>query len=576
MLTPDYLAHCTDYLLGLYDELDRAIIADIARRIIKTGNLTPTARHQITMAQNSGLLLKDITKLVSQTSGLSKKEVKRMFQDAAITGMKNDARPLLINGKKVELKLSNSMQQTMQASIDKTNGDVRNLTLTLGSTANGKYVDAINTAYMKVQSGAFSYSQAIRDAIKQAAGDGNYVSYGSGHRDRLDVAVRRSVLTGLNQTAGKLTEMYGKDMGCEYYETSAHAGARPTHSVWQGRVFKIEGSTSDYPNFYEATGYGTGEGLCGWNCRHSFYPFFPGLSVPAYSRKTLDWYNEPRFEYNDSRLTEYEVSQLMRKSERAIRETKRELAGLNAAIEASEDDVVKGELQECYTESSLKLKKQKAKYKDLCKQTDHKEDATRTSVVAIKDSGGNIVSWNQSNAQRARRAAEKAEKTVVTSNKGDTISLTSSESGALIRYKSFESYTINDALRSGRDLSDSEQDFVRDLDSALSKTPKYRGNLVRTVDFSDYPDSDQKVEQYLENFEVGKTITIDQYWSTSKKAGYNENAQVIIYIEDAKNGHDISSIGLDESEVLYERNSSVEVISKQFYENKWYILVKEV
>lgn len=408
MLTPDYLAHCADHLLGLYDELDRAIIADISRRIVKTGGITPTAEHQIDKAMQSGMLLSDVTKQVAQVSGISQKEVERMFNEAAIVGMENDARPLVLNGKDVNIALSPAMRQTMEAAISKTNGDLRNLTLTTGVTATGLYEQAVNEAYMKLQSGAFTYDRAIRDAIKRAAADGNYVQYVSGHRDQLDVAVRRSVLTGMNQTAGKLTELYGADMGCEYYETSAHAGARPSHAEWQGRVFKIEGADAEHENFEEATGYGTGEGLCGWNCRHSFYPFFPGLSKPAYSKEILDWYDEPRFKYNGDDLTEYEVSQLMRKNERAIRATKRELAGYKAAGEAATDTTVKEQMKDAFQSSSVRLKEQEAKYRDLCEQTNHKTDSTRTGVVATKDSSGRIVSWNQSAAQSARWAAQRS------------------------------------------------------------------------------------------------------------------------------------------------------------------------
>ena len=411
MLTPDYLAHCADHLLGLYDELDRAIIADISRRIVKTGGITPTAEHQIDKAMQSGMLLSDVTKQVAQVSGISQKEVERMFNEAAIVGMQNDAKPLILNGKDVNIALSPAMRQTMEAAISKTNGDLRNLTMTMGASASGLYEQAVNNAYMKLQSGAFSYNQAIRDAIKQAAEDGNFVLYASGHRDQLDVAVRRSVLTGMNQTAGRLTELYSEDMGAEYYETSAHAGARPSHAEWQGRVFKINGSEPDYPNFEESTGYGTGAGLCGWNCRHSFYPFFPGLSKPAYSKELLDWYDAPRFSYNGDDLTEYEVSQLMRKNEREIRATKRELAGYKAAGEAATDPITKSELKNAYDQSGVKLKAQEAKYRDLCNQTNHKTDSTRTSVVATKDSSGRIVSWNQSSAQSVRRNVERLERT---------------------------------------------------------------------------------------------------------------------------------------------------------------------
>lgn len=407
MLTPDYLAHCTDYLLGLYDELDRAIIADISRRIVKTGGISPTAERQIDKVQQSGLLLKDVTTQIATVANISEEEVQRLFNEAGITGLQNDARPLVLAGRQTDVHLSRQMEQLLQANIAKTNGDLRNLTMTTGTTATNAYLEAVNAAFMKVQSGAFGYDQAIRDAIKAAAIDGNFVSYVSGRKDHLDVAVRRSVLTGINQTAAKLTEMYAADMGCEYYETSAHAGARPSHAEWQGRVFKIEGATADYPNFEDSTGYGTGEGLCGWNCRHSFYPYWPGISLPAYTKEMLDAYDAPRYKYNGDALTEYDVSQLMRERERAIRDTKREIAGYQAAIDATDDQHLKASLQADFDAASMRLKNQEARYKDLCKQTNHAPDGTRTGVAATKNSSGKIVSWNKSTAQRARYGAER-------------------------------------------------------------------------------------------------------------------------------------------------------------------------
>lgn len=495
MLTPEYLAVCADLLLGLYDELDMAIIADIARRIVKTGGLTPTAEHQISMVQNAGMLISTVTNLVSQMSGLSQKEVSRMFNDAAITGMKNDAKSLIVAGKKVSMNLSTPMQQTMQAAISKTNGDIRNLTMTMGVTATGKYQDAVNKAYMKVQSGAFSYDQAIKDAVKEIASDGNYVMYPSGHRDRVDVAVRRAVLTGINQTAGKLTEMYGKELGCEYYETSAHAGARPSHTEWQGRVFKIDGSTTEYPNFVESTGYGTGAGLCGWNCRHSFYPFFPGISKPAYSQEQLDWYDAPRYEYNGNKLTEYEVSQLMRKCEREIRATKREISGYKAAMDACTDETIKAELSDEYSEACVKLKNQKDKYKDICSQTNHAADNARTGVTAYKDSSGTIVSWNRSAAQTARRTAERAAKEV--ENKA-------------------KNAIITDKIRTVGKISPNAQIHLQptkvDVDSLTFDNKHINGERSHGV-------SEEQAKQYIKNASISMTVWNGQYERYFSKDG---------------------------------------------------------
>lgn len=421
MLTPEYLAGCTSYLLGMMDALDRTIIADISRRIVKTGVVTPTAKDQADKVQQSGMLLSDVIQQVAVTTKKTDEEIAKLFRDASIHGLQNDVRPLVLAGQNVDVRLSPAMQQILQATIQKTNGDVRNLSMTLGSTAANKYIEAVNAATMKVQSGTFSYAQAIRDAVKEAADDGNWVTYTSGHRDRLDVAIRRSVLTGVNQTSAKLTEMNAEALGAEYYETTAHAGARPSHSLWQGRVFKIHGETKEYPNFEDKTGYGTGAGLCGWNCRHSFYPFWPGISVPAYTQEMLDSYNEAKFSYNGEKMTEYEVSQEMRGMERDMRKTKREIAGLQAAYDAADDSKLKADLKADLEKASVRLKQQEAEYRNLCKQTNHKPDTVRTGVAAIKDDKGNILSFNQSAAQRTRRLVERVEKSANTEyNKGST------------------------------------------------------------------------------------------------------------------------------------------------------------
>lgn len=148
-----------------------------------------------------------------------------------------------------------------------------------------------------------------------------------------------------------------------------------------------------------------------------------------------------------------------------------------------------------------------------------------------------------------------------------------------MKYKSFESYTINDLLRKNQNpqkLPSKEREFTQQLDSALSKLPNYEGDLIRTVDFSDYPDPKERLEKYMEQFVSGKSTKIHQYWSTSKEEGYNKKAQVRIYIQNSKNGRDISSIGLDEKEVLYERESEFYVLSKKLVDGIWYVLLCEV
>lgn len=178
------------------------------------------------------------------------------------------------------------------------------------------------------------------------------------------------------------------------------------------------------------------------------------------------------------------------------------------------------------------------------------------------DKGGTTEEWNRLKDEE----------------KFDNIQLTDNEKRTLLEYKSFKSYQINELLRKNSDiknLPEEEKIFVRTLDSALSKMPRYQGTLIRTVDFSDWPNPQIRSDEYAKAFNSDKTITIDQYWSTSKGEGYNKNANIKIYIQSAKNGRDISSIGLDEKEVLYERKSQFVVVSKVFRDGVWNILLEE-
>ena len=199
----------------------------------------------------------------------------------------------------------------------------------------GEFERALDRAWLQVSSGAFSYDAAIRGAVDGLAAHMNGVTYPSGHRDTLEVAVRRAVLTGANQTCAKLQMARAEEIGCEYVEVSAHAGARPEHAAWQGKVYHVDGAVEldgvRYEDFETATGYGTGEGLCGWNCRHSFYPFFPGVSRRLYDEAALGRLAAKTVEYGGKLYTEYEITQMQRALERRVRKAKRQFLAEDAA-----------------------------------------------------------------------------------------------------------------------------------------------------------------------------------------------------------------------------------------------------
>lgn len=363
MLTPDELKVAPDNIVALYQQLEDDIIADIARRLEKAGEITGSAEWQIYMLAEMGKDLDDIKDKIAEVNHKSKAEVERIFDEAIARSVGRDNLLFQQAGKRtLDLAKNAGMQQFIAASAAKTAGDLKNLTKSLGFK-DGKqfkpiarfYQDTLNYAQFQVASGAFSYQQAIKIATAKMVESGiRVVDYESGVSTRVDVAVRRATLTGINQTAAQITLMQMGELGGEYVEVTAHAGARPSHADWQGKVYHVGGDVKGYPDFEESTGYGTGEGLCGWNCRHNFHPFFPGISERNYTDKELENIDPPPFEYNGKTYTHYEATQKQRQIERAIRKTKQEIIAYDAAG-----------LKEDFTWASVKLQRQKELYRDF-------------------------------------------------------------------------------------------------------------------------------------------------------------------------------------------------------------------
>ncbi|MEG2931254.1 MAG: phage minor capsid protein, partial [Ruthenibacterium sp.] len=328
MLTPDYLEHAADTVVALYASLEDFIVRDIARRLMKAGAVTHGAAAQILRAQESGALYDDIIKRVSALMGESEANLRALFLDAGLQSTDADNRIYTAAGlSPAPLTLSFSAMRTLQAGLSKTGGLLFNLTKTTANAAQEAYIRAATMAEMQIESGAFDYARAIRNAVRGLVDEAAYVQYPTGHRSRIDVAVRRAVLTGVNQTTAEISLQSAREMGCALVEVSAHVGARASHALWQGRVFCLSGTRDGYENFYSATGYGTGAGLCGWNCRHDFYPYFEGLSESAYPKSRLEEYKNKTAVWNGREMPYYDATQRQRAMERRIRDTRRSLAG---------------------------------------------------------------------------------------------------------------------------------------------------------------------------------------------------------------------------------------------------------
>lgn len=368
MLTPEQLAHCADDIVELYSQLEEAIVRDVARRIVKTGTMTDTAIWQTQHMQELGTLNSDILNSISKYSGKCESELKKLFEDAAITATEYDNEIYRANGLNPKsIKVSDTQLQILEAGYKKTQGNLSNLTLTTAVSSQTSFINTCSLAELKASSGAFTPQQAIADAIKQVAQDGAFVIYPSGHRDRLDVAVRRNVMTGIGQTTGQICLANARELGCDLMEITAHAGARPSHSYWQGQVVSLSGRKG-YLSLSDI-GYGSGDGFKGWNCRHDWYPYFEG-STRMYDEEKLKQMDAKNIQYPDGSMhTLYEAEQKQRAYERKIRESKRILAAYDESIKNADDEAIKKAYQNIFNKESVKLKNREAELNNFCDKT---------------------------------------------------------------------------------------------------------------------------------------------------------------------------------------------------------------
>lgn len=484
MLLPDYLDKLPESLVTLFQQVEEDILEDMARRILKTGKLTDSAQWQVWRLEQLGEEKEFIRYHLQKLTGKTQGEINALFQEAGAQALYYDdliykafgLTPGKINDTPALLNLLNS--GAMQ-----TNRTFQNLTATTANTATQQFERALDRAWIQISSGGFDYKTAIQRAIKDLARSGiQSIVYPSGHTDSLDVAVRRAVLTGVNQTAAKLSEARAEEMGCDLVETTAHPGARPSHALWQGQIFSRSGKHPKYPDFVSSTGYGTGPGLCGWNCRHSFFPFFEGLSESAYPRSKLREYEEKTVTYNGKTLSYYDATQQQRYIERQIRRWKREYLMMDAAGLDT-------------TQASVKLAQWRAAEKDFCKQTGLDKDGFRSQTTG----------FGKSEAAKARSIFSK--------------SLLPNYKKAEIPIEKFTKYALNMDHPKGKDKAIA---FEKALGYNINNAEDLIADIYKKL--SIYPAKLRPKTQYGQPFEVrmlltgpnGKTAYVKTGWIINK------------------------------------------------------------
>lgn len=351
MFTPTEIEALPSVMEQLYRSLQLNIMSDLTERLKANGEeITSAADWQINRLYELGVSKDEIDSLIQSTLNVSDDEIDRIYDEVVKSGYARNEELYTSKGKEyIPYAENKQLQQLVKAVKNQTKSEYRNITGSLGFAVRNAdntlsftpladfYQRTLDNGLMQIASGAVDYNTVLKKAVKAMTDSGlRTVDYASGWSNRVDVAARRALMTGFNQVVAKVNEDNAEQLGTEYFEVSYHRGARPTHQVWQGRVYSKK-------ELETVCGLGTVTGLCGANCYHSYSPFIKGIDTPTYSEEELDRMNEeentPK-EYNGKTYTAYEAQQRQRQLETAMRADRQKIELLTQG--GADDDIITG------------------------------------------------------------------------------------------------------------------------------------------------------------------------------------------------------------------------------------------
>ena len=384
--SPALLDALPEELAELFRALEITLLEEICSRLKAADELNEVTVQDIRALRAHGIDLKEIEKAIRKTSGISETKLNELLDDVVERNQKYYTE-LIALAHITQPETLVSVEDTW-AIYEQTKQTMRNITRSMGFLVDDgrtmlppakSYQWALDNAVMQVQSGAINYNQAIKTAVKQLADSGlKVVDYESGHRDQIDVAARRAVMTGVNQICAKYTEQSAQYLETPYFEVSAHAGARDkpgpspwsSHKDWQGKVYSIRAGDI-YPSIYDVCGLGAVDGLEGANCRHRRNVWVEGVSERTYTDEQLAHIDDDLgCDFDGKKYTAYEATQMQRRVEREARKLKREKAAYKAAG-----------LHEDETAVNIRLRRLNAKYKAFSVAAGLPEQRERMKVL---------------------------------------------------------------------------------------------------------------------------------------------------------------------------------------------------
>lgn len=382
MFKPSDLERMPKELEHIMTELEIRIMQDIIRRIKINDEITRSADWQIYRLVQVGKSREEIRKYIQQALKLSDIEIDRLYKDIIASGYARDVSLYEAVGKDfIPFEENYELQQLIQSVIAQTKQELINITQTMGFAIEmgGKMVftplaeylqRTLDQAVFEITTGTFEYNVTLNKVIREMTKSGvRTVDYASGWSNRIEVAARRALMTGVNQVVQHINDFNAQQLETEYFEVSWHATARPEHQVWQGRVYTRK-------ELETICGLGTGPGLCGWNCYHSYWPFIPGVSKRQYTDEELDRMNaqenKPK-KYKGKEYTTYEATQRQRYMEAQMRAQRQRISLLKKGG-ASKDEIIGAQ---------ARYRSMMAQYSDFSKQMGLSQEMERVYIDGL-------------------------------------------------------------------------------------------------------------------------------------------------------------------------------------------------
>lgn len=393
--TPELLDALPEELAELFRSLEDTLLTEICSRLKLRDELNEVTVQDIRALRSHGIDPTEITKAISKTTGISKQKLNKLLDD--VVERNQTYYTEVIDLAHVTQPETLVDAATIAAIKAQTLDTLHNLTASMGFLVDAgqtmlppakAYQWALDNAVMQIESGAINYNQAIANAVRQLAESGiKVVDYESGARSNIDTAVRRAVMTGVNQLNREYSRQSMDFLETDLVLVSAHAGARDfdgpkgfeNHKKFQGKIYRWaeftkkypNASKKEYPDFEKSCGIGDVQGILGANCRHTWSPFVEDVMEPTYTAEQLAHIDDGLgCTFDGKTYTAYEATQMQRKIERTIRKLKRKKAGYNAAGLANDEQAV-----------SIRIQRQRRQYKAFSKAAGLPEQRERMKVL---------------------------------------------------------------------------------------------------------------------------------------------------------------------------------------------------